>query len=98
MSYPARAEGLVNSTSKVSPPPPNYLKSDSLFLILKLEKNVYPIDFTKRVTKFAKYVPEKLQTCVKVWIRVDRVRRQLEAPIQVPTQSFGERLNIFQLR
>ena len=38
-------------------------------------------DFTKRVNKFTKsYVPEKLQTCDKVWIRVDRVRRPLEAP------------------
>ena len=37
-------------------------------------------DFTKRVHKSAKsYVPEKLQTRDKVWIRVDRVRRPLEA-------------------
>ena len=38
-------------------------------------------DFTKRITKSAKsYVPKKLQTCDKVWIRVDRVWRPLEAP------------------
>ena len=38
-------------------------------------------DFTKKITKSAKsYVPENLQTCDKVWIRVDRVRRTLEAP------------------
>ena len=42
-------------------------------------------DFTKRVNKSAKsYVPEKLQTCDKVWIRVDRVRRPLEAPYSGP--------------
>ena len=42
-------------------------------------------DFTKRVNNSVKsYVPEKLQTCDKVWIRVDRVRRSLEAPYSGP--------------
>ena len=42
-------------------------------------------DFTKRITESAKsYVREKLQTCDRVWIRVDRVRRQLEAPYSGP--------------
>ena len=42
-------------------------------------------DFTKRITKSAKsYVAEKLQICDKVWIRVDRVRRPLEAPYSGP--------------
>ena len=30
------------------------------------------------------YVPEKLPTCDKVWIRVDRVRRPLGAPYSGP--------------
>ena len=42
-------------------------------------------DFTKRVTKSAKsYVPEKLQTCDKVWIKVDRVQRPIETPYSGP--------------
>ena len=42
-------------------------------------------DFTKGVNKSAKsYVPEKFQTCDQVWIRVDRVRRPLEAPYSGP--------------
>ena len=41
--------------------------------------------FTKRITQSTKsYVPEKLQTCDKVWIRVDRARRPLEAPYLGP--------------
>ena len=46
-------------------------------------------DFTKRITKSAKsYIPERLQTCDKVWIRVDHVRRPLEAPYSSPYTVF----------
>ena len=47
-------------------------------------------DFPKRSTKSAKsYVPEKLQTCDKVWIRVDHVRRPVEAPYSGPYMVYG---------
>ena len=38
-------------------------------------------DFSKRFNKSLKsYITDKLQTCDKVWIRVDHVWKPLEAP------------------
>ena len=46
-------------------------------------------NFFKRLNKSPKsYVPEKIKTCNKVWIRVDRVRRSLEASYLGPSTVF----------
>ena len=43
------------------------------------------IDFSNREKSTKKsYVPDQLQTYDKVWIRIDRVRKQLEAPYSGP--------------
>ena len=43
------------------------------------------IDFSNREKSTKKsYVPDQLQTCDKVWIRIDRVRKPLEAPYSGP--------------
>ena len=70
---------LIDSTIKES------ITQNFIRDLHKTMSQFYVKDFIKRVTKFAKsYVPEKLQTCDKVWIRVDRVRRPLEAPYSGP--------------
>ena len=40
--------------------------------------------FKQRKMNQKSYVPDQLQTCDKVWIRIDRVRKPLEAPYSGP--------------
>ena len=54
----------------------------------ELHKTMAKFDLTdfsnrEKLTKKS-YVPDQLQTCDKVWIRIDRVRKPLEAPYSGP--------------
>ncbi|KAF2355967.1 hypothetical protein FHG87_013278 [Trinorchestia longiramus] len=44
------------------------------------------------------YVPPDLQTCDKVWMRVDRVRKSLEAPYTGPFEVLRRSLKTFTLK
>ena len=43
------------------------------------------------------YIPDDLQTCSKVWMRVDRIRRSLEAPYSGPFQVLKRHSKFFTL-
>lgn len=68
--------------------PPSNIKNSHEF-IQKLSKYMTEIDFCHLSEGRAKiigksYVPPELQTCTHVWLRIDRVKKSLEAPYEGP--------------
>ena len=61
-----------------------------------LNKVVFPYNIP-RSRDVKQYLPEKLKTCDFVWVRLDRVRRPMEAPYQGPFEVLDRAPNYFSL-
>ena len=61
-----------------------------------LNKVVFPYNIPRNCD-VKQYLPEKLKTCDFVWVRLDRVRRPMEAPYQGPFEVLYRAPNYFSL-
>ena len=57
-------------------------------LAIQLHQLPHELKLTKRKELDSK-IPEEIKTCPYVWIRIDRVKRPLEAPYQGPYKGKG---------
>ena len=97
-SYPD--ENGSSAYSKVygeQPLMPHIVLTDNAELSKSLGKLVFPYNIP-RSRRMASQIPKELTTCKYVWVRLDRVRKSLEAPYQGPYEVVNRTDLMFTVR
>jgi len=72
-------------TTGEQPMMPHILPANGDMTELSVQLHQLPFDYAPTRRREAKtHIPEQLKTCSHIWLRIDRVRRPLEAPYQGP--------------